>query len=327
MIKLNTLQYPIVKDINISKEFALNILKNNDEYLKLEYELLKSLGFKSLKTFSFSKDGFLSLLCNLGLKGKIAISVGETNALFEAGKAYEALGFEISWITLNKEGIVDIESIKSLNVDFIFISSYVMDTYIKTNLEDIKKLTNATIISNGTFELSLFSDLVYFDPFKLNGFNTSGVIVHNEFFEEQAIGYKDSIAVFLLKKALENQGFESNLKDIFKSLLIDTFGDDIYFFVDSKNTLKYSLHFGLKSIKARELIRTLALDEILITNGEGCSLGLSKPSRIIQAMGYDEDISRNAISLSFCEKLTDMEIKNIVQLMFKRYKQIKVLNA
>jgi len=327
MAKLNTLEYPIVEDINICKDFALNVLKNNDKYLDLESDLLNLLGFSDLKTFSFNSDGFLSLLCELRLKGKIAISKGENNALYEAGKAYEALGFEIFWIDLNKDGKVDIKSIKNLDVDFIFISSYVMDTYVKTNLEDIKKLSDATIISNGSFEISSFSDLVYFDMYKLSGFATSGVIVHNGFFKEQIIGYKDNIAVFLLKKSLKKQRFETSLKDIFKTLLIEVFGENIYFFVDPKDTLEYSLHFGLKSIKARELIRTLSLDEVLITNGEGCSLGLSKPSRIIQIMGYDEDISRNAIVLSFYKELSKQEIKKIIELIFKRYRQIRVLNG
>ncbi|MFW2308252.1 cysteine desulfurase, partial [Aliarcobacter butzleri] len=64
----------------------------------------------------------------------------------------------------------------------------------------------------------------------------------------------------------------------------------------NKKTLPYTLHFALKDIKAREIIRTLAFDSIFLSKGEGCSLGLSKPSRIIQAMGYDETTRRNAIS-------------------------------
>ncbi len=124
----------------------------------------------------------------------------------------------------------------------------------------------------------------------------------------------------------KNSSFNSSLKELFKDILLKTFGDDIYLFVDSNETLEYTLHFGLKGIKARELIRTLALDEILITNGEGCSLGLSKPSRVIQEMGYTQDQSRNAISISFSEYMTEAEIIQVVELMFKRYKQIRILN-
>ena len=82
-------------------------------------------------------------------------------------------------------------------------------------------------------------------------------------------------------EALENQKFETTTKEIFKEKLQNILKDDAYFFVDNTQTLPYTLHFALKNIKARELIRTLALDEIYISNGEGCSLGLSKPSRIL----------------------------------------------
>lgn len=98
------------------------------------------------------------------------------------------------------------------------------------------------------------------------------------------------------------------------------------FFVNNNQTLPYTLHFALKNIKARELIRTLSLDEIYISNGEGCSLGLSRPSRVIQTMGYDETTSRNAITLSFSEKYDEQTIEKIVNKIAKKYLQIKVLN-
>lgn len=115
-------------------------------------------------------------------------------------------------------------------------------------------------------------------------------------------------------------------KRFLKKKLENSLKDNLYYFIDNKNSLEYTLHFALKGIKARELIRTLALDEILISNGEGCSLGLSKPSRVIQAMGYDELTSRNAITLSFEKSYSISEIDKIVNLISKRYLQIKVLN-
>jgi hypothetical protein len=327
MIKLNTHQYPTPKDIAVTTDFALDILKNNDTYLKSEADLLKSFNFRDLKSFSFNSDGFLSLLCHLGLQGKIAISVGETEALYEAGKLYESLGFDIVWIGLQKDGHVDINCIKNSNLDFIFISSYTVDTYVKNDLESIKKISNGKIISNGSLDISKKSDALYFDPYKLSGFAISGIILSNSLFEEQPIGYKDNLSVVVIKELLERKTpFNISLKHKFKDILFKTFGDDIYLFVDSNETLEYTLHFGLKSIKARELIRTLALDEILITNGEGCSLGLSKPSRVIQKMGYTQDQSRNAISISFSEDMTEAEMIQVVELMFKRYKQIRILN-
>jgi len=326
MIKLNAIHYPLVKDLNISKEYSLDILKNNELYLEKEKEFLKKYSFSLLKTFSYTKDGFLSLLLELKNQGDIAISLGETNALVEAGKIYETLGFKIFWIDLQKEGQINFEIIEKLDLKFLFVSSYIMDTFVQTNLEKIKQFTNAKIISNATIESNSFSDAIYFDPYKLTGFNTNGVFLSNGLVQKQSIAYIDTVSVYNLLNALEKKKSISTPKNKFKIILEELFGDDLYYFVDPDTTFDFTFHFALKYLKARELIRTLALDEILVTNGEGCSLGLSQPSKIIQAMGYEEEISRNGISLSFVEELSDEKIEKTCKIIHKRYKQIRVLS-
>jgi hypothetical protein len=316
-----------MQNLHIKDGLSLNILSNNEEYVALEKEFKDKYPFENINSFSFSKSGFLSLLIQLNKKGKIAISVGETQSLIDAGLLFEELGFEVIWLDLLKDGNVNIKKLENLNIDFIFISSYVMDTFVQTSIADVKKLTNAKVISNASATFDKNSDVIYFDPYKLTGYFFHGLILFNEdLFEEQAISNKDSIALFNILQALKNQKFETSIKETFKNKLQEVLQDDVYFFVNNNQTLDFSLHFALKNIKARELIRTLALDEIYITNGEGCSLGLSKPSRIIQAMGYDETTSRNSISLTFTQKLEDEEIQKIVNKIAKKYKQIKVLN-
>ena len=222
---------------------------------------------------------------------------------------------------------MDLKKLQNHNIDFLFLSSYVMDTFVKTSLEEAKKLTNAKIISNASASFDKNSDVIYFDAYKLTGFFTHSLMLFNdELFEDLVISSKDVIALKNILEALKNQKFETTTKEIFKQKLQNILKDDIYFFVDNNQTLPYTLHFALKNIKARELIRTLALDEIYISNGEGCSLGLSKPSRVIQVMGYDETTSRNAITLSFSEKYDEQTIEKIVNKIAKKYLQIKVLN-
>lgn len=322
MIKLNYLQYSKLQNIEISNDFSLSALRPNDAFEVLTLEYKKIFGFNKLKTFSFSKEGFLGLF--LELKGKIALSCGECEVLIEAGKLYESLGFQITWINLDKDGKVNLKKIENENIDFLFLSSYVMDTFVKTSIEDAKKLTSAKIISNASANFDKNSDVIFFDNYKLIGFNTSGVVLFNdEVFSLLEVGKIDSIAVKLCLDALKNQEFNYKLKVIFLEKLKEKFQENIYFFVNPNDTLEYSLHFGLKGIKARELIRTLALNKIFITNGEGCSLGLSKPSRIIQNMGYDETTSRNAISFSFVDDMNEEEIEKVVNTVYLKYKQIK----
>ena len=327
MIKLNSLQYTNIHNLHIPHELSLQTLSNNEEFESLKKEFTKKYSFEKLNTFSFCKDGVLGLLLQLDKKGKIGISKGESQALFEGAKLYESLGFDIVWIDLLENGNVNTKQIKEANVDFLFVSSYVMDTFVMTDLEEIKSLTNAKIISNASADFTCVSDAVYFDSYKLTGFTTSSVLLFDDdLFEEKSFGFIDSIAVSLTNQALKNQVFDLNIKQLFKQKLEEIFEDDLYFFVNNDETLPFSLHFALKSIKAREIIRTLGLDDIHITNGEGCSLGLSKPSRIIQNMGYDELTSRNAISLTFSEELDEEQIEKIAKTFAKKYRQIKVLN-
>lgn len=327
MYKLNFLQYNNMQNLHINSELSLNILSDNQKYLELEKQFLSKYSFENINYFSFCKNGFLGLLLELSKKGKIAVSLGETQSLIDAAKIFESLDFEIIYLELLKDGNVDLKKLQNHNIDFLFLSSYVMDTFVKTSLEEAKKLTNAKIISNASASFDKNSDVIYFDSYKLTGFSTKSIILFNQnLFEEQAIFEKDGISLNNIFQSLKNQKFENSMKEIFKEKLENSLKDNLYYFIDNKNSLEYTLHFALKGIKARELIRTLALDEILISNGEGCSLGLSKPSRVIQAMGYDELTSRNAITLSFEKSYSISEIDKIVNLISKRYLQIKVLN-
>lgn len=326
MIKLNILQYN-PQDIQISLEnYSLDSLLSNSNFDELCVKYKEKFAFSKLKTFAFSKEGFLGLF--LELKGKIAISLGECEALVNAGKLYESLGFNIVWISLNKNGKVNLSELENQDIKYLFLSSYVMDTFVKTSIEEAKKLTNAKILSNASAHYDKQSDAIYFDNYKLTGYNLSGVILFEDekLFELLNIGFIDTLAAKYCFEALINQKFNYEMKEKFLEKLKEKFQDNIYFFVEANDTLDYSLHIALKGIKARELIRTLALNKIFLTNGEGCSLGLSKPSRIIQAMGYDELTSRNSLQLSFATFFSDEEIEKIVNSMYLKYKQIKSLS-
>lgn len=326
VFKLNTLQYN-PQDIQISLEnYSLDSLLTNNNFDELCVKYKEKFNFSKLKTFAFSKEGFLGLF--LELKGKIAISLGECEALVNAGKLYESLGFDIVWISLKKDGKVNLVELENQDINYLFLSSYVMDTFVKISLSEAKKLTNAKIISNASAHKDELSDTIYFDNYKLTGYNLSGVILFEDekLFELLHIGFIDTLASKYCFEALENQNFDLQMKEKFLEKLKEKFQDNIYFFVEPNDTLDYSLHIALKGIKARELIRTLALNKIFLTNGEGCSLGLSKPSRIIQAMGYDELTSRNSLQLSFATSFSDEEIEKIVNSMYLKYKQIKSLS-
>jgi len=326
MVKLNALQYSNKYTPTLDDSYSVEPLKNNHEFEAIKVAFQKEYSHKNLNTFSFTKEGLLSLF--IQLKGRIAISLGESEAIILAGKMYEELGNEIIWVTLNTNGEINYDMCKNLDVDFFFVSSYIMDTFVQTSIEKIKTMTKAKIVSNcSANKYARNADLILFDAYKLCGYGVCGVVLysHDEL-EEQYDGEIDVLGLKLIYEALTQQEFVNTNKDDFIQSLKEEFNEDLYFFVDSNMTLPYTLHFGLKDIKARQIIRTLGLHNIYVTNGEGCSLGLSKPSRIIQEMGYEEDKSRWALSFTFDKKYESAEIQNIIKTMGQKYRQIKALS-
>lgn len=323
MIKLNSLQYPNVLPLEFDENITLHPLKNNDLVEKDIKEFSSHFGFKELKTFKFNKDGLLSLMLNL--KGKITVSLGESEMIVQAALELKNRGFEIDLIPLKKDGEVNLEKIEKC--DYIFCSSYVMDTYVKTNLEEVKELSEAKIIGNISATLdSSFCDIALLDSYKLTGYSIDSVVLHSGEFSEVPNSEISTISIAQIKKNIKNIKREITIKSKFLEELKNVFNENIHFFVEPSKTLDYTLHFGLKGIKAREIIRTLALDLIYVTNGEGCSLGLSKPSRILQEMGYEESQSRWVLSLDFSDDLDDETIKKCVKKIAKKYRQIMILS-
>ncbi len=328
MIKLNSLQYPKVLELNFDEEITMQPLKNNDLMESKINEFSSRFGFKNLKTFSFSKDGILALMLNLmtNKNGKILVSLGESEAIIQAAKIYKELGFDLEFIPLTKEGDINYEKISKCEI--VFASSYIMDTYVKVDLEKVKKSSDALIISNisATLEEGI-SDIVLLDAYKLTGYSLDSILLYNNELDEYVTSEINTVSIFQIQKMIDTFKKKSEYKNLFMEILKEEFDDNIFYFVQPKRCLEYTLHFGLKGIKAREIIRTLALDSILVTNGEGCSLGLSKPSRILQDMGYEEIESRWALSLNFSEDLDEETIRKIVKTLGKKYRQIIALNS
>ena len=321
-MKLNTLQINTNGFELDTSIYMLNVLNVNENQAKIEAEYKKVFARSKVKNISFSTDGMFCLI--LSLKGKIAVSLGESESIVEGAKKAKEFGADIEFIGLKKDGSLDIDSIDD-SFDYIFVSSYIMDTYVKTDLKKIKEKSAAILISNASVKMAKISDIYVLDSYKLCGLGGMGVLVYDEGFDDIEISQLNlqcldlSIKSFLVKKK------DTSLKSKFLEQFKKVFGDDLFFFVDPKDTLDHTLHLGLKGIKMRELIRTMAFEDIYITNGEGCSLGLSRPSRIIQEMGYSEDEARWGLSLDFSEELSTESIEKLVDTIFKKYRQIKVL--
>lgn len=321
-MKFNSLAYNSSNyTANLSK-YSLDVLHPNEKLEEILIRYKEEFQKNKVQSITFSKEGFCSLF--LSLKGKIAVSLGESEYIIQGAQNAFKYGADITFIALNKDGTLD-TSILDDSYDFVVISSYIIDTYVKVDLQEIKTKTDAKILSNATVQKSKQSDIYFLDSYKLCGLGSRGVLIYNDEFDDQAISQIDLLSLVLTFEAYKNKHIENTMKEKFLQSFQTQFGDDLYLFVDPKICLDFTLHLGLKDIKMRDIIRTLAFDDILVTNGEGCSLGLSKPSRILTEMGYSEDQSRWGLSLDFALQLSDDQIEELVIKIYKKYRQIKVL--
>jgi hypothetical protein len=319
MMRLNALFYAGANDYSLSKKYSLDALEDNDAFERLCLAYEETFGYSKLKTFSFSKEGFLGLMVEL--KGEIAVSKGECDAVIEAAKIYEKLGKKIHWIELCKNGQVDVQMLQKTRCDYLFLSSYTTDTFVHTPLQAVKNICNAKILSNASVARESQSDAIYFNPYSITGFSSSGILLFDDDFTLSSIGYTDTFALSSVFEAYKQRGFDTQIKPQLLAMLQERFGTALYLFVDPSETLEYTLHFGLKGLKARELIRTLALRDIFITNGEGCSLGLARPSKTLEYMGYPKTQRSNAISLCFTQTYEQKQFKDFVSTIYLHYKQ------
>jgi hypothetical protein len=311
-------------DIDYSK-LSMNSLSSNEHYEEIKEHYKKRFTQKKQKTISFTKDGFFTLM--MQLKGSIAVSFGESEAIVTGAKMASKYRDNIVFIKLNHDGTLNTDELND-TFDFLFVSDYVTDTFVAIDLEKIKSKTRGKIISNIlTCSNTKHSDILLLDSFKLCGYGGTGVVLYNDELEDQHLSEIDLIALAHCFEAMNKKiiDIDSNCKNKLIKSFKNIFNDDLVFFVNPDICLNNTLHIALKDIKSRELIGTLSLNSIYITNGEGCTLGLLKPSRIVKEMGYSEDKTRWCLSLSFDKNYENEEIEKLVKLIHKKYRQIKAL--
>lgn len=126
-------------------------------------------------------------------------------------------------------------------------------------------------------------------------------------------------------EAIKNPTIElSNIMDkkiIFYNKLKDILKDNLSLFAPLENTLPNALPLRFHSIKARVFLQSLLIAKIYAINGQECLFGLSRPSFVLQEMGYSQTQSRELISISYIN-LEDKDLNPLIKTLADTYKQI-----
>lgn len=327
-------------DLFRSKEALTRRLRSGDSQsiealAALDNFFAAALGYKHAGFLDFSPLSIAALLSQIiGENGSLAYSSKLSYFLDGAVSLLKAQGVETLCVPADIDGSLNKESLEKLSKDknrYLLCAVVDEDTFFIENMEETTALFPKeriiADISNAAKKIEpdkYRAALIW--GYKLGSLKRSGVYATDEICAA-SLDSIDLAAYSHLQEAFCAYEYNDDpaVKKSFIEALQKTVKEGFSAFVDPVKTLNNAVYCRFEGIKARDFIRALALENIFTTNGELCSLALSKPSKILQSLGYKEDEAREGLSVSFEPSVTANEAEYLGSRIGFRYLQIRAI--
>ena len=267
----------------------------------------------------------------------IIISKLEHNSIVAPCQRMQELGFEIDMVSVNSDGLVDIDELKSLIRDdtiLVSITSVDSELGIRQPIEEIGKLlkeypntffhTDASqIIGKDHIDFSDV-DLVTIAPHKFYGINGFGLLVKKENVSLKPIIYGGKSttiyrsgtpvtgSIVALDKALdlavskldERKEYITSLKNIVMDNLKEINGVVMN---STINSIPSTINFSIKGVISTDLVKMLGEKDVYISSKASCCPENS-PSKSIYALTNDKSLANSSMRVSLSHMTTKEEI-------------------
>ena len=276
-------------------------------------------------------------------RGKhIIISSLEHSSIVAPAGRMQELGFEVDMVSVNKDGTVDLEELKSLIRDdtiLVSITSVDSELGIRQPIEKIGKMlkeypnlyfhTDASQIIGKDHIDFTDVDLVTIAPHKFYGLNGFGVLL-----KKKEVGLKPIIyggksttiyrsgtpvtgSVIALDKALElavtkideRQSYIKKLHD----LVISKLKERNFIINSTENSIPNTINFSVKGVISNVLVQLLGEKEVYISSKTSCSAEDS-PSKSIYALTNDAKLATSSMRISLSHLTTEEEIEEFFRI-------------
>ena len=276
-------------------------------------------------------------------RGKhIIISSLEHSSIVAPAGRMQELGFEVDMVSVNKDGTVDLEELKSLIRDdtiLVSITSVDSELGIRQPIEKIGKMlkeypnlyfhTDASQIIGKDHIDFTDVDLVTIAPHKFYGLNGFGVLL-----KKKEVGLKPIIyggksttiyrsgtpvtgSVIALDKALElavtkideRQSYIKELHD----LVISKLKERNFIINSTENSIPNTINFSVKGVISNVLVQLLGEKEVYISSKTSCSAEDS-PSKSIYALTNDAKLATSSMRISLSHLTTEEEIEEFFRI-------------
>ena len=270
----------------------------------------------------------------------------EHPAILNACKTLEKQGFKVSYINVDKDGIINIqELINSITKDTILISVMFANNEIGT-IEPIEKISAIAKKYNIIFHTdavqavgnvpidvkSLGIDLLSLSGHKINGpkgvgalyvktgINFDRIMDGGGQEKKKRSGTENVAGIVGLGKAAEIS--QKNMQKHINKLLdlreyfikqIEEKIPEAKLNGSRKGRLPGNTNFSFKNIDGQTLLLKLDEKGICVSSGSACSAGNSNPSHVLLAIGASKEWAKGTIRVTFGEENTKEEIDYLVE--------------
>ncbi len=295
---------------------------------------------------------------NIALKGfayankekgnHIITSKIEHPAILETCKPLERQGFEVSYINVNEDGIIDVEELrKSIKTNTILISVMTANNEVGTvqPIEEIAKIAHdnnivfhtdaVQAIGNVQIDVEKMKiDMLSLSSHKINGpkgvgalYIKNGIEVekfinggHQE--KDRRAGTENVAGIVGIGKAAEiaRKNMETHIRNLSK--IRDYYIKKVQKEIPNiringsmENRLPGNANISFKGINASELIFKLDERGICVSSGSACSSGNTNPSHVLTAMNVPEVYLNSAIRTTFGDNNTFEQVDYVVKIL------------
>ncbi|TFL11387.1 IscS subfamily cysteine desulfurase [Pusillimonas caeni] len=289
-------------------------------------------------------------------RGKHIITVKtEHKAVLDPCRELERQGFEVTYLDVQENGLVDIEAFKAaLRPDTILASVMHVNNEIGV-IQDIAALGEICRDKGVIFHVdatqgagkvaidlqTLKVDLMSFSAHKVYGPKGIGALYvrrkprvrieaqmhgggHERGFRSgtlathQIVGMGEAFRLARLEMATENERIRSLRDRLYKGL---SQLDEVYVNGDMVQRVPHNLNISFNYVEGESLI--MAIKELAVSSGSACTSASLEPSYVLRALGRNDELAHSSIRFTLGRFTTEQEIDFAVKLLVDRVGKLR----
>lgn len=263
----------------------------------------------------------------------------EHPAVLESMKYLKTLGFDVKYVKVGSDGVIDLDHLKSLLTDDVVLVSIMQVNNETGAVMPIKEAYN--LVKNFREDILFHSDMVQsylktdfvdvdlasMSAHKIHGPKGIGLLYVKEGININPLifgggqqknlrpgtenvpgicGFSEAVRVFDKEKSFAKV---SEIKKALLEKILDKI--DNVTVNGGESALPYVLNMSFPGVKSEVLLHSLESSGIMVSSGSACSSNHPSPSHVLQAMGVKKELIDSSLRFSF-SAFNSVEETNIV---------------